>query len=256
MTLSIIFSVFIVGAALGSFLNVCIHRLPQKKSLVFPGSSCPECNTSIKPYHNIPVLSYLLLRGRCAYCGARISLRYPIIELLTPLIALFLFWRFGLSAELVYYTYFYLFLIVISFIDLDTYLILNKVLIAFFVGGVILNFWLNVVPWKTALLGAVSGGGVLFLFALFGQWYFKKESMGMGDVKFATVLGFFLGWKLVLLSLYTGYLFAFIYIIILKIKKKQPTTEYIPMGPFFSLASIVWLSWWKELLDLYLTLII
>ena len=245
----------LAGLMIGSFLNVCIHRLPKGLSLVKPGSSCPSCKTSIKPHHNFPVLSYIFLRGHCAYCGIKISLRYPLVELIAAILSGILYLRFGLSGSYLFILYLTYFLIVIAFIDWDTNLILNRVLVSLLIGGLIINGVYQIIPWAEALIGAATGGGILYLIAILGQWYFKKESVGMGDVKFATVLGFFVGWKLILISLYTGYLFAALYYIFLKFSKKRPTKEYIPMGPFFSMAIFIWTGWWKELLSFYFSLI-
>lgn len=245
----------LAGLMIGSFLNVCIYRLPKGLSLVKPGSSCPSCKTPIKPYHNFPVLSYVLLKGRCAYCGTKISFRYPMVELITATLTGILYLRFGLTGNYLFFLYLTYFLITIAFIDWDTHLIRNKVLLGLFAGGIVINAVYKVIPWLSALYGTLVGAGTLFLIALLGQWYFKKESVGMGDVKFAGVLGFFCGWKLILISLYTGYLFAAFYFIFLKLSKKQPIKEYMPMGPFFSMAVFIWIGWWRELLDLYLSLV-
>ena len=195
MILPVILLFFIVGAVVGSFLNVCIYRLPKNESIISPGSHCPHCNTPLKFYQNIPILSYLFLKGKCAYCSETISSRYMWIELLSAFLSVVIYLKFGISAETIFYLFLVYILIVISFIDIDTQLIKNKVLILLAAGGLIINLWLQIISWSDALFGAVAGGGLLFFFALFGRWYFKKESMGMGDVKFAAVLGLFLGWK-------------------------------------------------------------
>jgi len=205
-----------VGAAFGSFLNVCIYRIPDGKSILFPRSKCPSCDQTIRFYHNIPVLSYLFLKGKCAYCGARISIQYPIIEFISILLSLIVFNKFGLSANTVFYLWLFYGIVVISAIDLRTRLILNKVLAVLLIGGVALNFVSHSISWKEAGIGLLSGGGSLYLIAVIGQLIFKKESMGMGDVKFAAVLGFFLGWKIVLLALYFGFFFSAVYYIIQK----------------------------------------
>ncbi len=255
MTMPIMLIFFIGGTVIGSFLNVCIYRLPKNESLIFPGSHCPHCNAPLKFYHNIPVLSYLFLKGKCAFCGAAVSLRYPGIELLSALLSVVLYLNFGFSPKIIFYLFLFYTLLVLSFIDMDTQFIKNKTLLFLAVGGVALNGWLHIIPWNEALTGALAGGGLLLLFALFGRWYFKKESMGMGDVKFAAVLGLLLGWKLVLVSLYAGYVFAALYFILLKLLKKQPINNYIPMGPFFSLGVFFLVLWQKELFDFYISLL-
>ncbi len=245
----------LIGAVMGSFLNVCIYRLPKNESLIRPRSHCPYCGNSIKFYHNIPLISYAVLKGRCAYCGHSLPIRYPAVELTAALLSVLMYWKFGYSDKTLFYTFLMYTLIVIAFIDWDTNLILNKVLITLAVGGGILNLSMQIILWRDAFLGMAVGGGLLFLFAVLGNWYYKKESMGMGDVKFAAVLGLLLGWKLLLVSLYAGYFFAAIYFILLKLFQKQPTKRIIPMGPFFALGVLVLVVWQQELLDLYLALI-
>ena len=246
---------FVVGAVFGSFLNVCIYRLPRKESVVFPGSCCPTCSHKIPFYHNIPILSYLLLRGRCSYCKNPISGRYLFVEILSGLITVLAFSRYGLSVELVFYLTLIYSLIIISFIDFDTHLILNKVLITLSVITVFLNLFFNIIDWIDGGLGFLSGGGILLLFSFLGKFIFKKESMGMGDVKFAAIMGFFLGWKLVLIALYAGFVIALLYYMAAKIFNSKLLQNRIPMAPFFSIACVTFLFYGESIIYYYIKII-
>ena len=246
---------FIIGAIIGSFLNVCIYRLPRSESIIYPGSHCPHCKQKLKYYHNIPLISYLFLGGRCSYCRNPISIRYSVVEFLSALLTVFAFLKFGLSEQLLFYLVLIYSLIVISFIDFEVHLILNKILIALIIFTVILNVMFNIVDWKEGFLGFVSGGGVLWLFSFLGKMILKKESMGMGDVKFAAVIGFFLGWKFILIALYIGFVIALIYYVLIKIINTGSAQKYIPMAPFFSFATILFLLYGNTISKYYMSFI-
>jgi len=242
---------FVFGAIIGSFLNVCIYRIPNGQSIVKPRSSCPKCSFPIPFYYNIPLLSYLILRGRCSNCNVRIPFRYFIIEFISGVLTVMALDKFGINVETIFYLLFIYMLIVIAFIDLDTSIIHNKILIVLLSIGIILNLVFNIIPWLEALLGFFICGGVMYLLALLGKAAFKKESMGMGDVKFSAVAGFFLGWKLVIPALYFGYVFALILYFILKLFKKQPINKYVPMGPFFVLSILMFLFYGDLFFEFY-----
>ncbi|NOX88111.1 MAG: prepilin peptidase [Calditrichaeota bacterium] len=246
--------VILIGLAFGSFLNVCAYRIPRKKTLLFSRSQCPNCGHTIPFYYNIPVLSFILLKGKCRYCGEKISFQYPIVELFTAFITWALFVNFGLTAQTLFYAVFVYSLIVIAVIDIKTHLILNKVLIVVLVLGLLINFFGRVIPFIDALLGAVIGGGVMFLVAILGNRIFKQEAMGMGDVKLALVSGFFLGWKLILWSLYIGFVIALLSIGVIWIIKKKSVPRHIPMGPFFASGFILNLFYGQQLFEWYLGL--
>jgi len=246
---------FLFGALAGSFLNVCIYRLPRGQSIVFPASHCPHCKQPLKYYHNLPVFSFLFLRGRCAYCKQPISWRYPVVELLTAFLTAFAYLKFDLTPQLCFYLLLIYALIVISFIDLDVQLILNKTLIFAIVTAVLLNLVFKIVDWEEGIAGLLVGGGVLWTFAILSKYIFKKEAMGMGDVKFAAVMGFFLGWKILLAALYMGFVFALIYHIIIKIFNSGAARKYIPMAPFFSLSIMLFLFCGQLIIRSYLNLI-
>ena len=259
--------VFIFGSMIGSFLNVCIHRMPEGKSVVWPGSHCPKCSKRIPAYDNIPFLSYIILGGRCRFCKQRIPLRYPLVELLTALMFTALFFRYGLSYEFFYYIFFTGGLIIATFVDIKHRIIPDEIS----VGGVILGFILSSVrglslqhkaysfaPALNSLLGIVVGGAIIYLTGLFFDLvYFKllkkppiqgeTSSMGGGDVKLLAMVGAFLGWKYALLTFFLAPFFALIFGIINLISKKDHT---LPYGPFLSLSAILSLFWFDRIINL------
>ena len=192
--------VFLFGATLGSFLNVVIHRLPRRESVVKPRSRCPECGHAIRWYDNIPILSFFLLGRRCRDCQAPISFRYPLVEALTAGLALVLWFKFGLSKELAVHFAFTAALIAVTFIDIDHRIIPNEislpgVLIGFACSFLWEGFWVN------SLIGLLVGGGGLLLLSLLYSLIRGREGMGMGDVKLLAMLGAWLGWQCLLFVL-------------------------------------------------------
>ncbi len=242
---------FAFGAIIGSFLNVCIFRIPRNISLIRPGSFCPNCGTHIPFYYNIPVVSYITLKGRCHYCYQPIPLRYFIVEVLTGLLTVVTYMKFGLTPSFFFYVVLIYFLIVISFIDLATQLIYNKLLMYLLFFGVVFNLFVQVRPWSEAVIGFFAGGASMLMFAALGRFLFRKESMGMGDVKLAAVLGFFLGWKMVLLALFFGYLYAMLAFAFLAVSGKARMQEYLPMAPFFTFGSLTFVYWGPKILQWY-----
>ncbi len=242
--------VFLSGIIIGSFLNVCIYRLPIGMSLLRPRSQCPHCKQTIKFYHNIPLLSFLLLKGRCAYCGQKISWRYFVIELLAGLLAVLAYVKLGVSFHFIFYLVLMYALLVVSVIDLDVKLILNRVLIGILLFGVVINLLGRTINWQEAIIGAVVAGGAMYVIAVIGAKIFRQESMGMGDVKLAIILGFFLGWKTTLIALYLGFVLALIYYVIRRGITGR-SDKYIPMAPFFSLSAVILIFWGSELSKWY-----
>jgi len=186
---------FIFGAAIGSFLNVCIFRIPAKGSIVKPLSQCPSCHHPIRIYDNIPIISFILLRGRCRDCGEKISWQYPLVELITALLAMLLFMKFGLTLIFLVCFVFTAVLIVISFIDFEHQIIPDIISLPgipiFFLASV----FIVKVPWLEALIGLLIGGGILYAIAFVYEWISKREGMGGGDIKLLAMIGGFLGWK-------------------------------------------------------------
>jgi leader peptidase (prepilin peptidase) / N-methyltransferase len=244
---------FLLGSAIGSFLNVCIYRFPREKSIVNPPSACPGCEKPIRFYDNIPIISYIMLSGKCRDCGTKISVRYPLVELLTAILFLALYREFGKTAfpfftfELIVFIIFIALLIVISFIDLDFQIIPDILSI----GGVVLGFLLaiarplfrNIEPKfgiLDSLYGICLGGGLLFAIAWLYQFFTKREGMGGGDIKLLGMIGAFCGWKGVIFSLVSGSVLGTLVGIPLMLIKGADTKYAIPFGPFLSLGALVY----------------
>ena len=261
--------VFIFGSIVGSFLNVCIHRMPKGESVVWPRSHCPKCQKRIPGYDNIPFLSFLLLRGRCRFCHEKISWRYPLVELLTSLIMLALFCRFGLKYEFFLYMVMLWGLIIATFVDIQHRIIPDEVSI----GGMIIGFIMlsitgfsfsplkfSVTPMLKSALGIVAGGGIIYLTGMiFDLVYFKllkhpaingeTESMGGGDVKLLAMIGAFMGWQMALLTFFLAPFLGIVIGVINLVSKKDHT---IPYGPFLSIAALVVLFWADKIISLIL----
>jgi leader peptidase (prepilin peptidase)/N-methyltransferase len=238
---------FIFGAVVGSFLNVCIFRIPAKASIIKPLSQCPHCHHPVRFYDNIPLISYIVLRGKCRDCGGKISWRYPVVELITAILSLLLFLRFGLTVNFLIFFVFTAVLIVITFIDLDHQIIPDVLTLPgiplFFLAAIFLvkNPWK--VPWQEALIGLLIGGGMLFTIAYIYQLITKREGMGGGDIKLLAMIGGFLGWKsLIFILLVSSFSGAIVGIAAMVIQKKDMKYA-IPFGPFLSAAAIAYLFW-------------
>lgn len=247
-------AIILFGLAIGSFLNVCIHRLPSGKSIVKPGSHCPKCGEPIRSRDNIPVLSYLLLKGRCRNCGGRISFRYPVVEVTSALILVLVYMKFGPTIEFFGYGYFCLALLVIFFTDIDKRIIPDSVIYPSLVLGLPFTLFFTALTEErvSGLLGMVLGFCVLLFVGWFGRLIFKKEAMGGGDIKMAAVVGIFLGWKLLLVSLFLSVVLgAVVGAAIMAIRRKEDGSE-IPFGSFIAIGSVVTLFWGAQLIRIYL----
>ena len=242
---------FVFGLVIGSFLNVCIYRLPLGKSILFPPSSCPQCGSRIRFYDNIPLVSYVFLRGKCRFCRHPISIRYPVIEVLSGLVSVALFLRYGPSLPYLFLFAFAASLITITFIDLQYQIIPNVLTIPGIVLGLFFSFfsWSDL-SWSDSLLGILGGGGVFYLVATLFKLLRGKEGLGAGDIKLLAMLGAWLGWQalpfVILISSVTG-------VIIgggtLLLSRKKLETR-IPYGPFLVLAAFVCLFFKDELISL------
>ena len=247
--------VFIFGSMIGSFLNVCIYRIPREESVVSPGSRCTSCKKPIPWYYNIPFLSYIILMGKCRYCKKRISFRYFAVELISALAFLTLFYYFGLTAKFWIYSLVTFALIVTTFVDLEFQIIPDRISLGGLVLGIALSVFIpqlhNRFTWETGLissiLGMFAGSGLIYLTGYVGQLIFRKESMGGGDVKLMAMLGAFLGWKMAMLIFFLAPFFGTPAGLYLKFKKKQ---DIIPYGPYIALASFVAMIWGKKILSL------
>lgn len=248
----LIFGAIILGAMVGSFLNVCIYRLPREESIVSPGSRCPHCKTPIRFYDNIPIISFLLLGGKCRYCHHSISIQYPVIEGITALSSLFLFVHFGVSLSYIIYFAFVSALIVITAIDLYHQIIPDVISLPGIGAGVLASLILPNISFWDSLIGLISGGGILFLVATGYQWLFKREGMGGGDVKLLAMIGAFLGWKAVILTILLSSLIGSIVGVVLILIKGKDFKYAIPFGPFLSLGAALSLFFGEDLIRWYL----
>lgn len=271
------FFTFLFGAAVGSFLNVVIHRVPLEKSIVFPNSACPKCGNSIKPFDNIPILSWLVLAGKCRNCKTEISWRYPAVELLTALIFTLVFWQIGLSWFLPVGLVFVSIMVALIFIDAEhmilpdvitypllIFAILVRIIFPFFFLDSYfsdlkifpLNQLNNYPIWLVSLFGAVLGGliGGGFLWFVGEAW--KKlrgvDAMGFGDVKMMFAVGALLGWRLTFLSIFLGaFTGAVAGILVIAKQKDKDLQTQIPFGIFLGIGSVVALLFGEQLIRWY-----
>ena len=235
----------VFGLICGSFLNVCVYRIPRNKSLVWPPSACPQCGARIKWYDNIPLISYLVLLGKCRHCKKPISWQYPVVELLTGLLTVLCVWRFGLSAWMGVVLVAVYALIALSAIDLELMIIPDRFSLGLIVWG-LLFAWLNPnfsgVWWQKelyALLGAADGLFGVLAIALVGTWIFKKEAMGGGDVKLMGGVGALIGWQGVITTIVFASFFGLVYALFLMVFKGKKGADAIPFGPFLSLGALI-----------------
>jgi len=268
--------VFLFGLVIGSFLNVCIIRIPQRKSIVMPASACAKCGVPIRPYDNIPVLSWLLLGRKCRACKAKISGMYPLVELLAALLFFGCYMAFGLTAEALKWAIFSALMIVLVFTDLRERILPDVVNYTGFALGLVLSFvtlptdgtalWLAnrmfdfpppapVISFLDALLGAALGGGLLWLVS---EAYFRlrgREGMGMGDVKMMLMAGAFLGAKRTLLTIFAGSLLGSILGLAFMAARRKDSNYELPFGTFLGMAALLVVffgtpvvSWYQSLL--------
>jgi leader peptidase (prepilin peptidase) / N-methyltransferase len=249
-TLAIV-TLAVLGLAIGSFLNVCIHRIPRKTSIARPGSSCPHCGYVLRSYDNIPVISYAMLGGRCRQCRAPISIRYPIVELVTMVIFLVHHWVFGLDIILIPRLLFACALIVLFAIDLEHHLLPNVITLPGILVG--LAFSAMVPPGIVdALIGALAGGGILWLIGEAYYRYSGEEGMGGGDVKMLAMIGAFLGWKLVVLTLVLSSILGSVVGVLVLVIRRGGLKYALPYGTFLSLAALTASLVGSRIVDWYL----
>jgi leader peptidase (prepilin peptidase)/N-methyltransferase len=247
--------VFCFGAVIGSFLNVCIYRIPAAESIVHPPSRCPACGAAIRWYQNVPILSYLLLRGRCAGCGVRISPRYPMVEALAGLLFALVVYRFGLQYFVPVLWLFAAALVVITFIDLDHQIIPDVISLPGIVVGFFCSFAIPWISWTDSLLGILLGGGSLYLVAAGYELLTKKEGMGGGDIKLLAMIGAFLGWKAVLPIIFFSSLMGTLVGVPVMLIQKADGKLAIPFGPFLAAAALFYLFWGPAVIRWYIGLL-
>ena len=240
---------FIFGLVIGSFLNVCIYRIPAGISIVSPSSRCSQCHKSLGVIDLVPVLSYLFLRGKCRHCQAEFSPRYPLVELFCGLGFLVLFLKFGLTVEYLAAVFLFSGLLVCSLIDLDHQIIPDKVLITLTIGSIPLLLLQSTGTLLDGFLGAIVGGGLLLLVAVL-----SKGGMGGGDVKLAAVLGLYLGWSGILLMLFIAFLIGSVVGLTWAWIHKKTLKTALPFGPFLSMATLIVLLWGENIINWYTSL--
>jgi len=227
-------------------------RLPKGESIVFPGSHCPYCQKPIQFYDNIPLVSYLVLKAKCRYCKTPISIQYPLVEGMTALSSFLIFAKFGPSLNFLFYFVFISALIVIAVIDLYHQIIPDVVSLPGIGVGIIGGLILPNITFLNSLIGLLVGGGSLFLVATLYQWLFKREGMGGGDVKLLAMIGAFLGWKAVIMTILMGSFIGSLSGIILMMFKGKDFKYAIPFGPFLSLGAVISLFFGEQLINWYL----
>lgn len=242
--------IFITGAIIGSFFNVVIHRLPRGESIISPPSHCPHCGRKIKWWQNIPILSYIILKGKCFYCKEKISIRYPLVEFITGASALLIFKKTGLSPQLIWAEVFLLALIPAFFIDLDHQILPDEITIGTAIWGLFCSLThMSGISITQSLLGILICGGAFLLVAIL-----SKGGMGLGDVKLAASFGANFGWKLGLISLFLSVFLGAVVGVALILLRKKGRKDRIPFGPFMIIGAYLTFYFGGELLKWYLEL--
>lgn len=239
------------GLLVGSFLNVCIYRLPRHESIVWPGSRCPSCDKPIAWYDNIPLLGYLWLARRCRACRVPIPVRYPLIEAANALGYLAILWYFGLNGTTLLYAALFSALLVVTGTDLTHKIIPNVITLPGIVVGLIGAATVLPVTLPNALLGAAVGGGILWTLAWLSPYLFGKEGMGGGDIKLMAMVGAFFGWKPALLTIMIGSLSGSVIGIALIAFRLLKRDEYIPFGPFLVFGALLSMFFSQPLIEWY-----
>ncbi len=272
---SFIVLVAILSLFIGSFLNVVIYRLPrmmeqgwseecriylglkphtdiEKLNLWLPFSHCPRCKNTILPWHNLPVISYLLLRGKCHFCQAAISMRYPLVELLTCAMSVYVAWRFGMTYQTASALFFTWTLIALTFIDIDYHLLPDQLTLLLMWAGLFSSLFFLFTPCNDAIIGAMAGYAIFAIVQMVFGWITGKVGMGQGDFKLLAALGAYAGWQMlpliILLASITGIIFTVIHMIIKHEFKSTP----LPFGPYLAFAGWLSLMWGHEIMQSYM----
>jgi len=238
-------AVFCFGLAVGSFANVCIHRLPRKESVVVPGSHCPACSAAVRPLDNIPVISYIVLGGKCRDCATRISPIYPVIETVTAVLLLAGFFKFGLSFDFLVYAVVAPALVIITAIDIEHQIIPDVITLPGIALGLAVGTY--TIGYTDSLLGFFVGGGLFYLLAVL-----SNGGMGGGDIKYISAAGAFLGWQKVLLVIFIGALLGSVVGVFQIAVQKKSRKSLIPFGPFLAAGTLITLFYGNSLIRLYL----
>lgn len=255
MSEQIFYLIFIIlfGAALGSFFNVCIYRIPNKKSIIFPSSFCPVCKNKIKPVHNIPIISFLVLRGKCAECSTKIHWHYFLVELLTPLLFVVLFFRFGSFTSLIFWKYCIFFSVglIIIFIDLFHKLIPDVLSLPLLIVGLLFSiFRKNDIAFLNSLIGANVGFIIFLAIAYLFKLILKKDSLGGGDIKLIAAIGSMTGFYGIIFTIFISSAIALITMILIRHDHKNE----FPFGPFLMIGAFIYVIFGNTLITSYLSL--
>ncbi|MBW1694267.1 MAG: prepilin peptidase [Deltaproteobacteria bacterium] len=254
---AIVFITFLFGLCIGSFLNVCIYRLPASKTITDPPRSiCPSCNRQIRYYDNIPILSYLWLKGRCRHCGTRIPFRYVVVELMTGIVAVGILFHFGLTLEGLIYFVFISSLIVMTFIDIDHRIIPDVITLPGILIGLIASFGLPTMGFKDALIGMLVGGGSLWVVAWVYYLLTRKDGMGGGDIKLLAMMGTIVGLKGVIFTIFISSAVGTLVGVTLMIIKGKNMKFAVPFGPFLSIGAITYIFFGHEIIRAYFNLLV
>jgi leader peptidase (prepilin peptidase)/N-methyltransferase len=240
--------VFIYGLIFGSFYNVCIYRIPNKKSIAFPPSSCGNCNHKLHLIDLIPIASYVFLKGRCRYCNEKISIQYPLIELFTGLLFLFSYIQFGMSIMFIKSVVLVSIVLIVSMIDFKHYIIPDSISLLTFVLGIIFNLIIRDISIKSLIFAFILGGGFLFVIALIGP-------MGGGDIKIMAGFALFLGFEKTILALLLSFTLGGIIGILLIVTKIKGRKDNIPFGPFLGMGSYISFIYFEQIFNWYINLI-
>ena len=249
----ILVTTFIFGAIIGSFLNVVILRLPRPEiSIVFPASHCPSCEASLSWYENVPIISYLILRGKCGHCGISISLQYPVVEFLAGLLAAACVAAFGLTVAAAGFFVFSAALLTIIWIDIHHQIIPDVISLPGIIFGFLFSFISPLVTWQEALLGLLAGGGIFYCIS-FGYYLLRKqEGLGGGDIKLLAMLGAFLGWQSLFFIIFASSVTGSIAGLVAMRSQKKGGATRIPFGPFLAISGLFYLFFYEQIQHLFI----
>jgi leader peptidase (prepilin peptidase)/N-methyltransferase len=242
--------VFVFGLIVGSFCNVVICRLPQGKSIVTPGSQCQSCGRAIRPWDNIPLLSYLILKGRCRFCREPFSARYPTVELISGVLFMWMYFKFGFSVSFPVYALMISTLLVVALIDFDHKIIPNAITLPGMAIGLGLSVWALPITPLESLFGLVIGGTLFYLVA-----FISRGGMGGGDIKLIAMIGAFLGWQGALFTIFSGALLGSLVGVMLMLFGRKGRKDKVPFGPFLTCGAILFILSGDDLIHWYLDLL-
>lgn len=240
--------VFILGLSIGSFLNACIFSIPDKKAIIFPVTQCPNCKQRLSAIDWIPLLGYIVNKGKCKHCGTKVSIKYPIVELLTGIILLLLYNKFFISMEFIKYAVLSCLLIVITFVDLERQEIPDELILFGLIMGLLFNIFNIKTDMVPGIIGFILGGGAFLIIAML-----TNGAMGGGDIKLMAVLGLFLGWKLIIIVAVISFILGGVVSFILITAKIKGRKDYIPFGPFIALAALAVIFYGIRMIQTYMS---